>query len=273
MPDTRYRPAYFVWDNQMGDDEKPCAPFRGFISDDPRDRHAYGETPYLEKAEVDRLIEQGPQVDPEELAWDDNGETLKVWVPTGWGEEATLRTIEPEYIKVCDQDILVWSVSLGWTWIEWEETVDMTDQARRMLHMDAREGTICRQCATDKGLDQGDLVAPTTDPEVLQAVDTWMKSGGLLYPRFDHGHACEQPGCTAKFVYCPDVGEQGYCDRLDTPIVCPSHDCRNYEPADIPADFKFRYADFGEYMVDGVRAPVDATRMTYLGRAWDTREF
>jgi hypothetical protein len=193
----------------MGDDEKPCAPFRGFISDDPRDRHAYGETPYLEKAEVDRLIEQGPQVDPEELAWD--GETLNVWVPTGRGTEATLRTIEPENIQVCDQDILVWSVSLGWTWMEW--------------------------------------------------------LGNLSYPRFDHGHACEQPGCTAKFVYCPDVGEQGYCDRLDTPIVCPAHDCRNYAPADIPADFKFRYADFGEYIfVDGVRAPLDATRTTYHGR-------
>jgi hypothetical protein len=169
--------------------------------------------------------------------------------------------------------------------------LEMIDQARRMLHLDALEGTICRQCATDEGLDQGldqympAYPSPLTESDqmgmmgsnaeahretwdyLLPELEQWLKSGGLLYPRYEHGHACEQPGCTARFVDCPDVGEQGYCDRLDTPIVCPAHDCRNYAPADIPADFKFRYADFGEYIfVDGVRAPLDATRKTYQGR-------
>jgi hypothetical protein len=164
--------------------------------------------------------------------------------------------------------------------------LDMIDQARRMLHLDALEGTICRQCATDEGfdylytvLDADDYLEPAihwdaegddrwTDANaMIKGLDQWIKLGNLSYPRYEHGHACEQPGCTARFVDCPDVGESGYCNRLDTPIVCPSHDCRNYEPADIPADFKFRYADFGEYIfVDGVRAPLDATRKTYQGR-------
>ena len=116
------------------------------------------------------------------------------------------------------------------------------DRARRELHVDAREGIICRQCATDEGFgylhtvvdangygggvsDGPDNPYPfpvgpddyTDAPEVelwahvdfwnavQDGVAEWLHLGGLMGTTYAHGHPCASAGCGEAWRYCKDI--------------------------------------------------------------------